>query len=282
MRFGSIALGLVELLLLCGLLRSAGAGVRLGVEMFDQRHTPSQTFAGTIWIDGERVRMQDSVDTSGPTRNTLIYRGDLDVFWSLDPQDRRYVESDRSLLTEIDRRIAAAQRELEARMAILPPDQRAMARRLIGARASESRETREPLRFRPTSERRRAGASECRVIEISRSEERIGDACVVAWDRAPVTRDELAVFRKLAHFLRDLMGAVGPTPLELVPNQSFSRSADRVGGRRTLGSCRPAREPSQRLGPHCGSTLPAPALPGASVPRRHAGSLARRPCQRSS
>ncbi len=124
MKFGSIALGLVELLLLCGLVRSAGAGVRLGVEIVDQRHTPSQTFAGTIWIDGERVRMQDSVNTSGPTRNTLIYRGDLDVFWSLDPRDRRYVEIDRSLLTKIDRRIAAAQRELEARLAILPPDQR--------------------------------------------------------------------------------------------------------------------------------------------------------------
>ncbi len=215
-----------------GLLLSvgtAGAGVRLEVEMVDQRHGGQATFVGEILIVGERIRIQNTSGAPGPARNTLIYRGDRDVFWSLDPADQRYVEIDRPLITRMDERIEAAQRELEARLALLPTDQRAMARRLIGARVSASRKPLEPLRFKSTGNRRKVAGRSGRELSIHRGRKRIGDACVVGWKQVAVNRQDLAVFRKLANFLRDLMGAMGPTPLEIVPNQSFEVLAQ-LGG----------------------------------------------------
>ena len=64
---------------------------------------------------------------------------------------------------------------------------------------------------------------------MTRKGEPVGDACVVGWDKVPLERIDLEVLRQFGNFQRELMGALGPTPLEIVPNQELELLAQVEG-----------------------------------------------------
>lgn len=199
---------------------STAAGFRIEAETLDLRGEVARTHSGVISFAGGRVRLEDGPGREEPVWRTVIYRADRDLVWSLDDEERAYLEIDRATITEMDARLHAARRELERRLRNLPPQQRDALQRLLGSPRREAT-PQEPVVARAGDGVDEVAGRSCRSLELFRKERRVGEACVIEWNEAGMARTDLEVFRRLGNFLRETMGVAGFTPFEIVPLQSL-------------------------------------------------------------
>jgi hypothetical protein len=195
------------------------AGLRFEVE-FESKATgaPKRELA-TVWLSGPRLRIEQTTPAQKNSGHVLIYRGDRDRLYSLDPGSRAYLEVDRDMLVALGLQLQAARRELDAQMSRLPADQHAMLERLLGARDPAKPMVEEPMRVVATERREDIALQSCEVVDLVRGGEKVGEACTLAWSKLRIDPRDLDVFRQLANFQRELMGARGLTPFEVVPDQ---------------------------------------------------------------
>jgi len=172
-----------------------------------------------IWISKRKLRIEQFTPGLKRSKHVLIYRGDLDRFYSLNPERKTFVSVDRELIAAFGFEMKAARVEVDATLRRLPDDQHKMLERLLGARESGEAIVKHPVEVVPRKTTARVGRYTCRKMSLVRAKELVGEICVVDWSKIGVTRQDLEVFRKLANFQRELMGARDLTPLEIVPNQ---------------------------------------------------------------
>ncbi len=172
-----------------------------------------------IWVSDRKVRIEQYTPGVKKSKHVLIYRGDLDRFYSLNPERKTYVGVERELIAAFGFEMKAARVEVDATLRRLPDDQHKMFERLIGASESGEAVVKAPVTVEKKDARLRLGKYTCQIMELKRAEVRIGEACVTPWRQVGVTQHDLEVFRTLANFQRELMGARDLTPLEIVPNQ---------------------------------------------------------------
>ena len=198
---------------------AAGDGVRMEWQFSKLGSETEATEQATIWISERRVRVEQESRTRTDAKHVLIYHGDQDVLYSLDDSSRAYVRIDRPMIEAMGARVKAARREIDARLSRLPPAQRVMALRFLGAMEPDKPMVETPTTAHPTERRERIAGYECSVKRLMRDQRKAGEVCVAEWKEVGVEQRELAVFRRLANLQRDMIGAESLTPLELVPNQ---------------------------------------------------------------
>jgi hypothetical protein len=203
----------------------AGWPAKAGVEIATATRTPGSDSAspetGRIWIDGPRLRLE-----SGERGNAMIFRADQGVLWTLDPETRTYLHFDRETGKAIGEKVAAARREMEARMAQLPPEQRAMMEKMMSgqmpaALGTQTTEPQRPLKTQDTGKTRNIDGKSCRVFALTRAGETQGDVCLAEWKTAGVKRNELAVFGEMAEFMRENLGQLGGAPAAMLAQQPY-------------------------------------------------------------
>jgi uncharacterized protein YdhG (YjbR/CyaY superfamily) len=172
-----------------------------------------------IWISDRKLRIEQYTPGLKRSKHVLIYRGDQDRFYSLNPERKTYVRVEREMIAAFGFEMKAARVEVDATLRRLPEDQHKMFERLIGAKESGEAVVKTPVMVVKKDARLRMGKYVCRIMELVRDDIRIGETCVVPWKQVGVTQPDLEVFRTLANFQRELMGARDLTPLEIVPNQ---------------------------------------------------------------
>ncbi len=206
----------------------AGAGLRIVLEIEGSSDAGPGAQNGVIWIDGQRLRIElrAAADDADDPSNTLIFRGDRKLLWILDPASRTYMEIARADLEPLAERLAAARAEVDARLASLPADERALVERMLPATRPVSRE---PEAVRNTDERREIDGRPARRLDLIREQQTVGEVWVTDWKVMGVKRRELRVFRSLAGFQRDLLRAVGRRPEFALTSQPFEIFDD-LGG----------------------------------------------------
>ena len=173
-----------------------------------------------LTIAPNKLRIDQFTNLGDPAQHTLIYRGDRDVIYSLDQGDRAYIEVDRTLITTLGRELQAARREMEALLRRLPDDQRKSGERIIGLEITdEDGKARAALKVRDEGQTVKRLGRPCRKVSMWRGDIQVSAACVVPWRSVGIGPRDLDVFRQLANFQREIMGAGGLTPLEVVPDQ---------------------------------------------------------------
>jgi len=197
----------------------ADEGLRFEVEFASSLPGDTKHERVTIWLSGRRLRIEQATLTHRLSSPVVIYRGDRDRVYSLDPRQHLYLEIDRQLLSSLTLQLQAARREMDAHLSRLPEDQHAMVERLFGAREPETPLVREPLLVVETERREQVGRHTCYGIDLVRGEVKVAEACIVAWSKLRIDRRDLEVFRQLTNFQRELMGARSLTPFEVVPDQ---------------------------------------------------------------
>ncbi len=214
-----LGVGLAGLLLLAMVPAArAEKTVRLEVDFFGPAGGVPINHA-TVWLSKRRLRIeqrQAGLRVGGPA---LIYRGDQDRFISVDSRSRTYAMVDRDLLTSVGKQIQAARIEVSQQLGALPSDQRAAFERLLGVSASAPDVSREPVLVTAEGVIEEVGGLECSRVRLERDEQTVGRACVTPWQDVGMDRIDMDVLRQLGNFQRELMGARGLTPMELVPNQ---------------------------------------------------------------
>jgi hypothetical protein len=197
---------------------TAQPGTRFDVE-FTKMGSGAKTEHARIWVSDRRIRVEHRPAGSKSDPHVLIYRGDKDVFLSLDPRRKTYVAVSREMISAFGIESKGARREVQTRLGLLPPDQGRMLVRLIGMRETGKLPAETPVRIVESPMTDRVGAISCRWRHIERDETRLGEICLADWGDVGIGPKDLEVFRQLAYFQRELMGVQALTPLEIVPNQ---------------------------------------------------------------
>ena len=190
--------------------------------------------------------------------HTLIYRGDRDVIYSIDPKDQRYIAVDRELIASFGVELQAARRELESVLGRLPEDQRKTGENLVGMRqhAADGKAYGALWVKDEGSTVKRIGRR-CRKVSLWRTQVQVAAGCVVSWESMGIGPKDLDVIRQMANFQREVMGAEGLTPLEVVPDQpldilvqldGFPLELSRREGGRLVSAIRVTRAAKMRVG----------------------------------
>jgi hypothetical protein len=80
--------------------------------------TDNKASATTIYLDQDRMKVADG-------ERVMIFRGDLKRMWTLNAKDHSYIEITPDSMKQMQDRLAGVRAQMDARLAQLPPEQRA-------------------------------------------------------------------------------------------------------------------------------------------------------------
>lgn len=220
MRWHLLLFGLVALL---GVALAASAveakSARIEVEVTGKRKDEPAREHFTVWMSGRRVRIEARTPGEKQAPHVLIYRGDRDRFYSIDTRKQAYLEVNRDVISAFSTTMVAARREVDGQIQRLPEDQHFAMESFLGMRKLKKPRSDAPIQLLGLAAQDRVGDFECRKSEVRRGMRKVGEICTVPWAEVGIHEEDLVVFRQLANFQRELMGARELTPLEFVPNQ---------------------------------------------------------------
>jgi len=174
---------------------SSWAGVILSFEANASKETPS---ASRFTLEGKKLRAED------PHGGVMIFDGDKQTLWTIDPKGKRYTETTEADANRIKEMQAQMEQQMEQRLKALPPDQRKeMEERL---QAMRTKPTEPPkLTFEQTGETKKTkhGFS-CRPHRVLADGKPIEEACFIPWKETGLTADDFRAFDALDQFFRKL------------------------------------------------------------------------------
>ncbi len=201
-------LRVLALLLLAGVSEPALAGVVIDSVLEDPRLGGNAKMR--MEVEGDLLRIDppgaadDRVDTS------MIFDGKRDLMIVLDHKDKTAMEIDQAFMQEMMTRLAAAQKQLEAQLAHMPPEQQKMMREMMtqrGAGGFLGGPTPKPepgLRLKPTGQTRTIEGRDCAVSQLERGDKPVGEACIASFSTLGITRSDLAALSDMAAFQQRL------------------------------------------------------------------------------
>lgn len=182
----------------------ASAGVYMETSQLDLEN-PKQT-PGThkMWFDGGKFRSQ-----TGSGDAVQIYRDD--TFYVLEMKDKRYTALDKQSLEKMSSTIAAAKKQMDARMANMSPEQRAMVEKMMGQAGlgASAAATPPPRTVKATSRSETAAGRTCKVWEVEVSGKKEQELCVVPAGALPGGPDMLATMRQLGKVFEGFVDSLG-------------------------------------------------------------------------
>lgn len=135
----------------------------------------------------------------------MVFDAKAEVLRILRHGERTYLEIDREFAAGLAAKMAEAQRLMEAQLAKMPPDQRAMMEKMMKSGAlpfpkpGETKK-RAPLEAKATGESETVNGTPCTVYALRRAGELKGDVCVASWDAIGITPSDVEVVKKLGTF----------------------------------------------------------------------------------
>lgn len=187
---------------------SASAGVTMEMETKDFTASPPEQEAGTMKIEGNLLRIDSAA--GGGRETSAIYRGDRRALVMLDHGRRQYVELDRETMESLAGQLSAAMRQMEERLAELPPEQRAAVRKMMeqqmpGLAPGTDTAEKASTDIRETGRRETVSGIPCTYFEAWRGGEKVRELCVAGWGDVAAGREALAVFEDMGDFFEEVM-----------------------------------------------------------------------------
>jgi hypothetical protein len=107
-----------------------GTSLRAATVMTGEQSQPDgSTITSTVTLDEGRARMQS--DANGQ-ETIMIYRSDKNLFWIMDTVEKNYREVTKAHVAAMVEQVDKAMQLMQEKLKDLPPDQRAMAEKMLG------------------------------------------------------------------------------------------------------------------------------------------------------
>lgn len=237
MRCASRAAFLV--LLACG---SARADLVVTVQRKSLRTDPPVVEMQQIKMT--RDKLTTTVSERAGSSTQIIFRGDQGLVWALDTKTRTYMEIDKATMQSAGDQMSAAMKQVQEQLAKLPPEQRAMAEKMMqgqvpgmagapgaaggpGASAAPGGAT-PALEVKATGEKRTIQGYACTRYDVFWNGKKMSESWVAPWSEAKVKKEDLEALRSMAGFFEDLVES-NPMLRGMSENSTY-RGADRMEG----------------------------------------------------
>ncbi|MEX2494863.1 MAG: DUF4412 domain-containing protein [Woeseia sp.] len=214
----------IELTTVCALLIAfspAFAGTVLELETTEYRG--GQRLSGTVEISTRDGMSRVEVSAGdGSETSSIIFRNDKRELTALDHEQREYYVLDEATIEQMGSRLSGAMQQMQDALADLPPDQRAMAERMMKQRLPEAaaEPIRPPTTLHSTGNRDEASGYDCQWHEVHQQGRKIRDLCVTDWDNIEGGRDAADSMLSMAGFFEDMAAAFsGSSGIDLFGGQ---------------------------------------------------------------
>lgn len=212
MRIMSIAAGLAAAVLAL----PAMAGVEMGLVTKDAAGATTQSV--TVYAQDGRIRMEEIGDTSGGQNMSMIFMDQ--EFIVVDHDDRSYVIMDEAMVQEMGVKVNAAMQQMQAQLASMPPEQRAMVEQMMEQQMGGMMDAMSeslPTRVEQTG----SGtwmSGDCTQYAVFTGDEKSQDICAAPLSEIEGAAEAMSAFRNMAKFINSLAdsmpGALGAAMAE--------------------------------------------------------------------
>ncbi len=141
--------------------------------------------------------------------NTVVYLADQETLIAINHEGRRYTRIDRGTVEQISARMNAAMKVLEAQLADMSPERRAMMEQMMGDRMPTPSVQTAPLDVRKTTETGTSGGYDWTKVQSFRDGELVMEHLVADWGSLGVEADVFSVFEDMAGFFTQIASSLG-------------------------------------------------------------------------
>ncbi len=224
---------------------SAGAGLRVEVDVTEHGSAPRVQERWIVWIDGTRAAAEPAPREGRPAAQRAIFRGAEDVAWLVDLARRSYFQLDPQSAEAAASQVAGLRDGIAQGLEVLSPEQRAGVKDLLGDLASAPPPALPPVRLRSRSAVAHHAGIPCTQHDVLEAERRVAELCLAAWGTGPLTRERAAAVPALVSFLRRTLAPLARSVPGLRPLASLSMLGRLDGfplAARSAGAGGPERE----------------------------------------
>ena len=178
------------------LASAASAGVLLTYETRDE--SKKSVAKAETFIDGKRLRLE----TEG---RTLIWRGDEERLWVVDPADKSYVEVTRVEMEQV----GALMDDVRSQLAALGPEERAMVEQMMKGRGGSPMApppSTPAVTVRATGKTQTINGFPTRSYDVLNGDRLESEAWVAEWSATGLARQDFDGLTTLAEFVQKLAG----------------------------------------------------------------------------
>jgi hypothetical protein len=191
----SVAPSISALLLLSPL---AYAGVVM--DMVTMNVSGQETERSRIYAQSGKIRMEQ-VD-GGETAATMIFLSN--EFLYVDHREKSYIVMDEAMLDDVSAKVNEAMKEMEAQLANMPPEQRAMVEQMMKGQMQGMTAQQAPSSPAPRVEATGSGewrSYKCRKYEVFEGAEKVQDVCAAELDEVDGADEVIETFRNMAAYI---------------------------------------------------------------------------------
>lgn len=158
---------IVALAFLCGM---ANAAAVLKTKVRDL--SSNRESLATIYAENGKLR----VETGGPQDNYAVFTGD--AMNAVNPQERSYVLIDRASIKELAATVNPALKQLQERLAAMPPEQRAQVEKMLGGQVPGMGGQPVKEEIRKTGKSGKVAGYDCSYSEVLHDAVKVTEVCV--------------------------------------------------------------------------------------------------------
>lgn len=184
---------------------SAVAGTQVTLE---ERDPASQAAVARSVFSLEPGRLRIETRTEEGETTLVIFHADQSVVWIIDPTEGRYYEMTPAKVAEVRPQMEAAQKEMSAELAKMPPEQRRALEQMM-AQMGQGVGTPTPATVRVVGRGERVGSFDCVHYEVLRSGQRTEEVWAAPLEQLQLQREELETLAALSRLFEPL-GSQGP------------------------------------------------------------------------
>ncbi|MDH3467116.1 MAG: DUF4412 domain-containing protein [Gammaproteobacteria bacterium] len=190
-----VATSISTLLLLSPL---AFAGVVMDLVTMDA--SGQETERSRIYAQSGKIRMEQS--DGSETAATMIFLGN--EFLYIDQREKSYVVMDEAMLDEVSAKMNEVMKEMQAQLANMPPEQRAMMEQMMKGQMQGMSAQQAPSSSAPRVEAMGGGewkSYKCRQYAVFEGAEKVQDICAAELDEVDGADEVIETFRKMAAYI---------------------------------------------------------------------------------
>jgi hypothetical protein len=183
---------------------SASAGVYLESHEIELGVKPaSAPEVSKIWFDGGRMRTTDSDGDGAIFREQKIY--------ALDADEKKYTVVDKAAMDRMGGQLAEARKKMEAQMANMPPERRAMMEQMMSQMGGGGPGAKKPVKRDVTATGRSetVGGFRCSIWEVALDGVKDHEVCAAAPGSLPGGAEVLKTMREMGELMKGLTEGLG-------------------------------------------------------------------------
>jgi hypothetical protein len=184
-------------------------------------------------IAGDRIAMQTG---SGGTTGNVIFRGDKSLVWIVDNQNRQYIEMTRETMEKIGRTMSSVMDQVKARMASMPPEQRAMMEKMMADQMGQASggsggalDAVPPLSFKKTGIQKTINGYSCEKYDVFRGQEKLRELWITEWKNMKDFSEAMTAFNSMGKFFSTMMESLKDNPFVKTMDTPYSHTAELNG-----------------------------------------------------